>query len=42
VHLAAPERTQVFRLADDYRVEPSAALFADLRAIFGPDCIKSS
>jgi DNA polymerase III subunit alpha len=41
VHLAAPERTQVFRLADDYRVEPTAALYADLRAVFGPDCIKT-
>jgi DNA polymerase-3 subunit alpha len=42
VHLAAPERTQVFRLADDYRVDPSPALFADLREAFGPDCIVSS
>jgi DNA polymerase III subunit alpha len=41
VHLAAPQRTQVFRLADDYRVEPTAALYADLRAVFGPDCIKN-
>jgi DNA polymerase-3 subunit alpha len=39
VHLEGAQRTTVMRLADEYRVEPSAGLFAELRVLFGPDCL---
>jgi len=27
------------RLGDDFRVEPRNALYAELRELFGPDCL---
>ena len=39
VHLERPERTTVLRLADDYRVDASNGLYAELRILLGPDCI---
>ncbi len=32
----APEK---LRLADDYRVEPTTRLYAELRIVFGADCL---
>jgi DNA polymerase-3 subunit alpha len=39
VHLEGPERTTVLQLADDYRVDASNGLYADLRILLGADCI---
>ena len=39
VHLERPERTTVLRLADDYRIDATNGLFAELRILLGPDCI---
>ena len=39
VHLEAPERTTVFQLADDYCVDASNGLYAELRILLGADCI---
>ncbi len=39
VHLERPERTTVLRLADDYRVDATNGLYAELRVLLGPDCI---
>jgi len=39
VHLERPERTTVLRLADDYRVDATNGLYAELRILLGPDCI---
>ena len=39
VHLERPERTTVLRLADDFRVDATNGLFAELRILLGPDCI---
>jgi DNA polymerase-3 subunit alpha len=39
VQLEGAQRTTVLRLADEYRVEPSAGLYAELRVLFGPDCL---
>jgi DNA polymerase-3 subunit alpha len=39
VHLEAPERTTVFRLADEYCVDASNGLYAELRILLGADCI---
>jgi len=40
VQLEGTQRTTVLRLADEYRVEPSAGLYAELRVLFGPDCLR--
>jgi len=39
VHLERPERTTVLRLADEFRVDATNGLFAELRILLGPDCI---
>jgi DNA polymerase-3 subunit alpha len=39
VQLEGAQRTTVLRLADEYRVEPSAGFYAELRVLFGPDCL---
>ncbi len=39
VHLERPERTTVLRLADDFRVDATNGLFAELRILLGHDCI---
>ncbi|HEV2993996.1 MAG TPA: DNA polymerase III subunit alpha [Acidimicrobiia bacterium] len=39
VHLERPERVTVLRLADDFRVDATNGLFAELRILLGPDCI---
>jgi DNA polymerase-3 subunit alpha len=39
VHLERPERTTVLRLADDFGVDATNGLFAELRILLGPDCI---
>jgi len=39
VHLEAPERTTVLRLSDEYCVNASNGLYAELRILLGADCI---
>jgi len=39
VHLAGPEKTTVVRLGDDYLCDASNGLCAELRLLFGADCI---
>ena len=39
VHLQGPDRTTVLQLADDYLVDSSNGLYADLRVLLGADCI---
>ncbi len=39
VHLEAADSTKVLRFGDDYLVNPSNGLFAELRVLLGPDCI---
>ncbi|HEV2309843.1 MAG TPA: OB-fold nucleic acid binding domain-containing protein, partial [Acidimicrobiia bacterium] len=39
VHLERPERTTVLRLADDFCVDATNGLYAELRILLGPDCI---
>ena len=39
VHLVAPGRTTVVQLADDYRTDGATSLCAELRELFGSDCI---
>jgi DNA polymerase-3 subunit alpha len=39
VHLEAPEKTTVLRLADDLLVDPGNGLFAELRVLLGADCL---
>jgi len=39
VHLDSPEKTTVFQLADDFLVDSSNGLYAELRILFGADCI---
>jgi DNA polymerase-3 subunit alpha len=38
-HLLGPDKTTVIRLGDEFRVEPRNALYAELRELFGPDCL---
>jgi DNA polymerase-3 subunit alpha len=38
-HLLGPDTTTVIRLGDEFRVEPRNALYAELRELFGPDCL---
>jgi DNA polymerase-3 subunit alpha len=39
VHLEGPDRTTVLQLADEYLVDSSNGLYADLRVLLGADCI---
>jgi len=39
VHLERPEKTTVLQLADDFLVNSSNGLYAELRILFGADCI---
>jgi DNA polymerase-3 subunit alpha len=39
VHLVAPGRTTVVQLADDYRTDGATSLCAELRELFGSECI---
>jgi DNA polymerase-3 subunit alpha len=39
VHLESPEKTTVLQLADDFLVDPRNGLYAELRVLFGADCI---
>jgi DNA polymerase-3 subunit alpha len=39
VHLEGPDRTTVLQLADDFLVDSSNGLYADLRVLLGADCI---
>ncbi len=38
-HLIGPDKTTVIKLGDEFRVEPRTALYAELRELFGPDCL---
>jgi DNA polymerase III subunit alpha len=38
-HLVGPESTTVIRLGDEFRVERRTSLYAELRELFGPDCL---
>jgi DNA polymerase-3 subunit alpha len=38
-HLVGPDKTTVIRLGDEFRVEPRNSLYAELRELFGPDCM---
>ena len=40
LHLESPEKTTVLRFGDDYLVNERNGLFAELRVLLGPDCIK--
>ncbi len=40
LELTQPGRTMVMRLDDRYRVTPSPALFGDLKALLGANCLK--
>jgi DNA polymerase-3 subunit alpha len=39
VHLESPEKTTVLQLADDFFVDSTNGLYAELRILFGADCI---
>jgi DNA polymerase-3 subunit alpha len=39
VHLDSPEKTTVLQLADEFLVGSSNGLYAELRILFGADCI---
>jgi DNA polymerase-3 subunit alpha len=39
IHLEGPDRTTVLQLADDFLVDSSNGLYADLRVLLGADCI---
>jgi len=39
VHLEGSDRTTVLQLADEYLVDSSNGLYADLRVLLGADCI---
>ncbi|MEI8002272.1 MAG: DNA polymerase III subunit alpha [Actinomycetes bacterium] len=39
VHLEGSDTTTILRLGDDFRIDASGGLFAELRVVFGPDCI---
>ena len=39
VHLEGGEKVTVVRLADDFCVSATGALFAELRVLLGADCI---
>ncbi len=38
-HLVGPDKTTVIKLGDEFRVESRTALYAELRELFGPDCL---
>jgi DNA polymerase-3 subunit alpha len=39
VHLDRPEKTTVIRLGDEFRVEATNGLFAEMRELLGADCL---
>ena len=39
VHLAGPDKETVLRLGDEFRCDARNGLFAELRILFGADCI---
>ena len=39
VHLESPDKTTVLRLGDEFCVDPTNGLFAELRVLLGADCI---
>jgi DNA polymerase-3 subunit alpha len=39
VHLESAGSSRVLQLGDSIRVQPSTALFADLKALLGPHCL---
>ena len=39
VHLTGPDKETVLRLGDEFRCDARNGLFADLRILFGADCI---
>ena len=39
VHLVGPDKETVLRLGDDFRCDARNGLFAELRILFGTDCI---
>jgi DNA polymerase-3 subunit alpha len=39
LHLTGGSRTTVLRLDDRLRVTPSPALYGDLKALLGPNCL---
>ncbi len=39
LRLTSPGRSTTMRLEDSFRVEPSTALFGDLKALLGPGCL---
>ena len=39
VHLAGPDKETVLRLGDEFRCDARNGLFAELRILFGTDCI---
>ncbi|MCJ7672940.1 MAG: DNA polymerase III subunit alpha, partial [Acidimicrobiia bacterium] len=39
VHLDRPEKTTIIRLGEEFRVEASNGLFAELRELLGADCL---
>ena len=39
--LQARQKTEIWRIADQYRVTPTASLMADLKALLGPSCLAS-
>ncbi|MDO5727481.1 MAG: OB-fold nucleic acid binding domain-containing protein [Bowdeniella nasicola] len=41
IHLTSQGRRTVVQLADQFRVAPSPALFGDLKALLGPNCIRT-
>ncbi|MFD1719288.1 DNA polymerase III subunit alpha [Georgenia deserti] len=41
LHLTKPGRATVMRLSDQLRVQPTTALYGDLKALLGPTCLAS-
>jgi DNA polymerase-3 subunit alpha len=39
VHIAGPDKETVLRLGDEFRCDARNGLFAELRILFGADCI---
>ena len=40
IHLETRQKVQVLRLGPDLRVNPSPALFGDLKVLLGPTCLE--
>ena len=41
IHLDTRRCTQIMRLGPEYRVNPSPALFGDLKVLLGPACLEA-